>query len=104
MTSVGDRDHGRDHLVLMTLQRQVRRQQSAVSRERVIKGIGDQAVRVDDSRGLAIEGWMNRRGILDWVQMSLSFRSLAYPLILRSWNSLDPSHKVVLVVRQFEIG
>ena len=88
----------------MTLQRQVRRQQSAVSRERVIESIGDQAVRVDNSRGLAIEGWMNRRGILDWVQMSLFFRGLAYPLILRSRNSLDPSHKVVVVVRQLKLG
>ena len=70
----------------------------------MIKSIGNQAVRVDNSRGLAIEGWMNRGGILDWVQMSLFFRGLAYSLILRSWNSLDPSHKVVLVMRQLKLG
>ena len=74
MAPVGDRDHSRDHLVLVALQGQVRRQQRSESGEGVKERIRNQTVRIDDAGCLAVERRMNRRGVLDWVQVSLCFR------------------------------
>lgn len=92
MAPIGDRHHRRNHFVLVSLERQIRRHENAESRKGVIERIRNQAVRGHDSGRLTIEGWMNWRRVLDRIELSLAFSSPANSLVLGYWHGFNPGH------------
>ena len=70
-TTVRDRYHRRDHLVLSSVERQVRRHQRPKRRKRMIQRRGNQTVGRNDPRCLAVGGWMNGRCVFDRIQRAL---------------------------------
>jgi hypothetical protein len=72
---IGNRNHGGDHLVLPALEREIRRHQSAEGGKRMPQGFGDETVRLDDLRAPTFRR-VNRRGVLDRVEVLLSFHRL----------------------------
>src|ERR1041384_3747559 len=97
MTTVGDRHHRRDHLMLSSRERQVRRHQRSKRRKRVIQNLRNQNVRRDDARRFAVRRRMHRRRILDRIQLTLRFNRLAHLFAFVDRNRLDPRHSVVLL-------
>src|ERR1043165_1939013 len=97
MTTVGDRHHRRDHLMLSSRERQVRRHQRSKRRKRVIQRLRNQTVRRDDARRFAVRRRMHRRRILDRIQLTLRFDRLAHLFAFVDRNRLDPRHSVVLL-------
>lgn len=74
MAPVRHRHHCGDHLVLVSLKRQVWRHQRTESRKRMEQGLWDQTVGLNNSSTLAVERWMDRSRVLDWIQVPLRLR------------------------------
>ena len=97
MTPVRDRHHRRDHLVLSSVERQVRRHQRSKRRKRVKERVGNQTVRRDDARSFAVGSRMHRRRILNRIQLTLRLNRLAHLFTFINSNRFDPRHCVVLL-------
>src|SRR5207253_489999 len=89
---VGHRDHGRDHLVMTPLERQVGGQQRAVGREGMAKRLRNQRVRGHDE-GAATFGRMDRNGVLLRIERFLPLHCLPQFFVsFRQWNRTNPGH------------
>ena len=92
---VGYRHHRRDHFVLTSLKRQVRRHQRTERRKRVEERFGNQTVRLNNSGTFSIKRGVNRSRIFDWIEMTLAFRGLPHLVVFRRKNRFDPGHNFV---------
>src|SRR5215217_3824422 len=95
MTTVRNGYDRRDHLMLSSIEWEVRRHQRAKRRKRMIERVGNQAVRRDDTRGFSVGSRMYRRRILNRVQLALRLDRLPHFFTLINSNGFDPRHCIV---------
>jgi len=92
MTAIDDRHYRRNHLVLPSGERQIRRHQGPEGRKRMIKGVRDQAVRRNNLRRLTISSGMNWYRVFDWIEFALRLHGATYFFVIVGRDRFDPGH------------